>query len=127
MLSAPFPEHGPVEGVVQAPYPLADVNLALSGLNSALLMLIPVGLLCAGLGGALLTDRVLRRVNRVTQAAERIGARELSRRLPVIGSDEFSRLADTFNSLLGRLEASFAEQHRLLEQQRRLPPTLHMS
>src|SRR5262249_18756272 len=79
-------------------------------------------LLCAGAGGAFLTDRVLRRVRRTAQAAERItvgGAEDFSARLPVIGSDEFSELAQTFNGLLGRLETAFHEQRRLLEQQKR--------
>lgn len=119
VLSRPFPRQGPAEGVIQAPYPLADVNRALRGLDRALLLLLPVALLCAGLGGALLTDRVLRRVRRLTQAAGGIGARDLSERLPVTGRDEFSELAETFNGLLGRLETAFGRQQRLIEQQRR--------
>jgi len=119
VLSRPFPRQGPIEGVVQAAYPLADVGRALRGLDRALLLLLPVALLCAGVGGALLTDRVLRRVRRLTQAAGRIGARDLSERLPVTGRDEFSDLAETFNGLLGRLETAFGRQQRLIEQQRR--------
>ncbi len=119
ILSRPFPRQGPAEGVIQVPYPLADVGRALRGLDRALLLLLPVALLCAGLVGALLTDRVLLRVRRLTQAAGKIGARDLSERLPVTGSDEFSELADTFNGLLGRLETAFGRQQRLIEQQRR--------
>jgi len=119
VLSRPFPRQGPVEGVIQAPYPLADVKRAMRGLDRALLTLLPVALLCAGMGGAWLTDRVLRRVRRLTQAAEGIGARDLSERLPVTGRDEFSELAETFNGLLGRLETAFGRQQRLIEQQRR--------
>ena len=119
VLSRPFPRQGPAQGVIQAAYPLADVGRALRGLDRALLLLLPVALLCAGLGGALLTDRVLLRVRRLTQAAGKIGARDLSERLPVTGSDEFSELADTFNGLLGRLETAFGRQQRLIEQQRR--------
>ena len=119
VLSRPFPRHGPIQGVIQAPYPLADVNRALRGLDRALLTLLPVALLCAGLGGAFLTNRVLLRVRRLTQAAAKIGARDLSERLPVTGRDEFSDLAETFNGLLGRLETAFGKQQRLIEQQRR--------
>ena len=119
VLSRPFPPQGPAQGVIQAAYPLTDVRRALAGLDKALLTLLPVALLCAGLGGAWLTDRVLRRVRRLTQAAGGIGARDLSERLPVTGRDEFSELADTFNGLLGRLETAFAAQQRLIEQQRR--------
>ena len=119
VLSRPVGPQGRVEGILQAPYPLADVQRALAGLDRALLTLLPVALLCAGLGGALLTDRVLRRVRRLTQAAEGIGAGDLSERLPSSGQDEFSELAETFNGLLGRLETAFAKQQRLIEQQRR--------
>ena len=119
VLSRPFPRLGPVQGIIQVPYPLNDINRALWGLDRALLLLLPVALLCAGLGGAFLTDRVLRRVRRLTQAAEGIGARDLSERLPVSGRDEFSELAETFNGLLGRLETAFGRQQRLIEQQRR--------
>lgn len=119
VLSRPFPRQGPVEGVLQVPYPLADVGRDLRGLDRVLLTLLPVALLCAGLVGAWLTDRVLLPVRRLNQAAGKIGARDLSERLPVTGSDEFSELADTFNGLLGRLETAFGRQQRLIEQQRR--------
>ena len=119
VLSRPLLRRGSVEGVIQVPYPLADVGRALRGLDRALLTLLPVALLCAGLGGAWLTDRVLQRVRRLTQAAGQIGARDLSERLPVTGRDEFSELAETVNGLLGRLETAFGRQQRLIEQQRR--------
>jgi signal transduction histidine kinase len=120
--SIPLRHHGQIIGVGQVAYPLTEVNRALSGLDNALLTMIPIGLLCAGVGGAFLTDRVLRRVRNTTQAAARIsvtGAGDLSERLPIVGNDEFSELADTFNGLLGRLETAFHQQARILEQQRR--------
>ena len=104
--------------VLQAAYPLTDVNRAIAGMDRALLLLIPVALLGAGLGGALLTDRVLRPVRQVTQAAARMGDAP-SARLPAQGEDEFAEMAETFNGLLDRLDASFQQQARLLEQQRR--------
>ena len=119
VLSKPLPQEGPPNGVVQAPYPLTEMYVAIDSLNSALLVLAPFGLIGAGLVGAFLTDQVLRRVRRLTQAAGRISAQELSERLPANGSDEFSELAQTFNSLLGRVQAAFQKQERLIEQQRR--------
>ncbi len=106
-------------GAVQAAYPLKDVYRALAGIDSALLLLLPVGLLSAGWMGSALTGRVLKRVHRMTQAAGRIGAADLSRRLPVTGNDEFSEMAGTFNGLLGRLDLAFQEQKRLLQLQQR--------
>ena len=104
--------------VVQDAYPLTEVNRAIGGLDRALLLLIPVALLGAGLGGALLTTRVLRPVQQMTLAAARMGDTPAAR-LPAQGEDEFARMADTFNSLLNRLDVSFQQQTRLLEQQRR--------
>src|SRR5439155_5332186 len=113
-------------GVVQFPYALAEVNRAVAGLNRTLLLLAPLALLCAGLGGSLLTGRALRPVERITLAAERIGADALHERLPVQGNDEFTRLAATFNGILARLEGAFTTQQDLIarlrvlvEQQRR--------
>jgi signal transduction histidine kinase len=119
VLSRPIPAEGPPNGVVQAPYPLTEMYLAIDSLDSALLLLAPIGLIGTGLVGAFLTDQVLRRVRRLTQAAGRIGAQELSERLPATGNDEFSELAQTFNSLLGRMQSAFQKQERLIEQQRR--------
>jgi signal transduction histidine kinase len=93
--------------------------LAIAGLDRALLTLIPIGLLFSGLGGAYVTNRVLRRVHLTTQTAREITAGDFSTRLPVSGNDEFSELAETFNGLLNRLQSAFQQQELLLEQQRR--------
>lgn len=119
VLSVPFPPDGPVREVIQASYPLTEVNRVVTDLDRALLLLAPVCLLFAGIGGAFLTDRVLRNVRHMTRSAEQIGAQDFSERLPVMGNDEFSELAETFNGLLGRLETAFTVQERALEQQRR--------
>ena len=111
----PFRDAG-LTGVMQTAMPLDEIERALTGLDRALLGLIPVGLFCAGLAGAGLTGRVLRPVRRMTQAAAQIGAQDLSARLPVAGRDEFGELADTFNALLGRLDGAFREQKHLVEQ-----------
>jgi signal transduction histidine kinase len=119
VLYRPFPTRPPFDGAIQALYPMTEINRAIFGLNRALLILVPVALLCAGAGGAALTDQVLRRVRRLAQSAANIGASNFSERLPVLGRDEFSSLAETFNGMLGRLETAFQQQKRLVEQQRR--------
>jgi signal transduction histidine kinase len=51
--------------------------------------------------------RTLRRVDRITETVARIGSEELDERLPEpANSDEISRLATTFNHMLGRIQAS---------------------
>lgn len=47
----------------------------------------------------------LKRIERMSLASERIMAGDLSQRLPVMGSgDEFDRLSDSLNTMLGRIE-----------------------
>ncbi len=119
VLSAPGFNIMGKRGAVQAAYPLKEVDRATQGINTALLLMLPIGLLGAGWAGVALTNRVLKRVHGLTRAAGRIGAHDLSQRLPITGLDEFGELAETFNGLLGRLDSAFAAQKQTLEQQRR--------
>lgn len=119
VLTQPLRQDGPA-ALVQVVYPLTDVDQALDGVNKAMFTLIPVALLCAGLGGALLTGRALKPLRRLTHTAARIGAEDLSERLPVTGEDEFSDLSATFNAMLQRLQTSFDEQGLLVEELKRL-------
>jgi signal transduction histidine kinase len=114
--SAPVRADGVIVGVVQTALPLSDINRAVTDMGRTLLTLVPVALLLAGLGGAFLTNRALRPVQSLAQTAQQIGAQDLSRRLPVIGRDEFSRLAKTFNAMLARLESAFLQKEELVRQ-----------
>jgi len=106
-------------GVVQAIYPLSEINLSMGEMNTTLLTLIPVALILAGIGGAWLTDRALRPVRNITQTAARIGAADLRERLPLSGGDEFAELSGTINGMLERLQLSFGRMEEVVEQQRR--------
>ena len=112
IVSAPIHAASRVVGVVQVGYALDDMDRALRNLDRTLLTLVPFALLAAGAVGLFLTRRMLRPLREVTAAADRIGAEDLARRLPVHGSDEFSGLATTINEMLGRLERSFEQQRR---------------
>ena len=51
--------------------------------------------------------RTLRRVEQITETVARIGSEELGERLPEpVNSDEISRLAETFNRMLDRIQSS---------------------
>ncbi len=113
VLSAPLRRRsGQVAGVVQVGASLADVDRSLNNLNTTLLTLMPVALLIAGVGGLLLTGRMLRPLRHVNQEIALIRAEDLSRRLMVSGQDEFSNLATNVNAMLHRLEEAFAQQRR---------------
>ncbi len=114
----PRPDDRPM-GVIQAIYPLAEINLSVNEMNATLLTLIPVGLALAAAGGAWLTDRALRPVRQITQTAASIGADDLRQRLPLTGGDEFAELAGTINGMLERLQGAFGRMEILVEQQRR--------
>ncbi|MFD9563067.1 sensor histidine kinase [Streptomyces sp. NPDC059994] len=65
--------------------------------------------------GRALAGRVLRPLRLITAATRRISAENLHQRLAVAGpADEVKELADTVDSLLARLEASFAAQRRFV-------------
>src|ERR1700689_2143584 len=65
--------------------------------------------------GWVIAGRALRPVRRMTAAAQRISAHNLDERLGVSGpADELKELGDTFDGLLGRLEAAFNAQRRFV-------------
>jgi signal transduction histidine kinase len=105
---------GHIVDVIQVPYQLQEMNRAVAGVNRAMFILIPIALIFAWLGGAMLTNRALRPVQEIAHTAEQIGAQDLSQRLKVDGEDEFAQLAVTFNAMLNRLELAFEEQQALI-------------
>jgi heavy metal sensor kinase len=65
----------------------------------------------AVLMGLFLAGRALQPMEAVTRTAQELGAGDLSRRIALRGpNDEIKRLADTFDAMLARLEASFRSQ-----------------
>ena len=62
-----------------------------------------------------MTARTLRPVEEMRATAESINASDLSARIPVPkGDEDLSRLANTFNDMLARVEASFNDQKRFI-------------
>ncbi|MDQ3538179.1 MAG: HAMP domain-containing protein [Actinomycetota bacterium] len=61
-------------------------------------------LLLASLGAWVAAGRILAPVRLVTDTARSISETDLSKRIPVNGDDEVSRLSATFNDMLERLQ-----------------------
>jgi signal transduction histidine kinase len=79
----------------------------------AVLLTLPVALLLIGWAGWLVSERALRPVGALAEAAEHVTAAGLDRRLPSAGDDlEFARLITVFNEMLDRLEKSFRQANR---------------
>ncbi|GIW17367.1 MAG: hypothetical protein KatS3mg064_0524 [Tepidiforma sp.] len=72
--------------------------------------------IASGIGGYVLSGVLLRPVRDITEAASEISATNLSRRINYQGPrDELWALADTFDSMIGRLEASFERQRQFVQ------------
>jgi signal transduction histidine kinase len=87
-------------------------------LTAPLLAVGGVGLVVLLVGSILawrLSEDVLGRVRRVTRAARGISDTDLRRRIDVDGQDEIAELAETFNAMLDRLDASFTTQRQFLD------------
>ena len=72
-------------------------------------------LLAVALAGWLVAGRLLRPVRRLRETAERITATDLGERIPVDGGDDVSRLTETVNDMLDRLDAALRSQRDLLD------------
>ncbi|NYI67657.1 sensor histidine kinase [Spelaeicoccus albus] len=71
-------------------------------------------LVVAAVTGWFVAGRVLAPIRKVRETAARISDTDLGRRIDVVGSDDVGRLAQTFNTMLDRLETAFDGQRRFL-------------
>jgi heavy metal sensor kinase len=95
--------------------PLEPTDEELESLREILGYVVPMALIVAGFGGWFLARQSLSPVVAMADRARRIGVENLSGRLPVVNPrDELGRLAETFNDLLGRLEASMTQQRQFM-------------
>ena len=94
---------------------LEPTDEELESLRGILAYVVPIALVIAGIGGWFLARQSLSPVVAMAERARRIGVENLSARLPVANPrDELGRLAETFNELLGRLEASLTQQRQFM-------------
>jgi heavy metal sensor kinase len=101
--------------IILASQPLEAVEDELESLREILYLSTPAALLLAGLGGWFLARQGLAPVAAMARSARQIGAGSLDRKLPVADArDELGQLATSFNELLSRLNAAFAEQRRFM-------------
>ena len=80
-----------------------------SGVALGIMLMVSIGL------GWLVAGRVLRKLRTITAAARSISASSLYARLALDGpDDELKELGDTFDGLLGRLDAAFGAQRQFV-------------
>lgn len=84
-------------------------------LNKILLISLVLGVCLTALVSYLFTGQLLRPLSQIIKEVQDISSYDLSNRIRAgAGQDELSRLANTFNDLLGRLQESFAIQRRFI-------------
>ena len=86
-----------------------------SSFSPLLSLLVMLGLVavCVGLAAFPLVRQLTRRLERLQQGVERIGAGDLAARVEVKGRDEVARLAESFNEAAEKIE-NLVGAHRLL-------------
>ena len=105
-----------VIGWLQTAQSLDAVSRALEGLREQFYWAVPLVLLLAGFGGFFLAHRALRPIDQITRTAYSISATDLSQRIHYTGPrDEVGRLAETFDAMLDRLQASFERERRFTD------------
>ena len=74
-----------------------------------------LGVLSAIAAGFLISQKMLRPIKKITQAAEQISSHDLTQRIAETGTDdELNRLIQVFNSMLERLQTSFELKNRFI-------------
>ncbi|MDT8978057.1 ATP-binding protein [Paenibacillus sp. chi10] len=116
VLSAP----GREIGTVQISAPTAPLNDLLMGQTLTFLMIAAIAMLLGVIVLLPVIRRTLRPLSAMVNTAEQIDAGNLDRRFSTAqGQSEVDRLADSFNSMLERLETSFDAEREMKEQMRR--------
>jgi two-component system sensor histidine kinase MprB len=111
----------PGRGAVEIARPLDEVDHVLRRMRLILLVLGAAGVALAAALGWFVARTTLIPVRRLTDATEHVGAtQDLGRRIEVSGSDELSRLAASFNSMLETLQRSTQALDRSVQAQRQL-------
>jgi heavy metal sensor kinase len=91
------------------------VDEVLRHLMTLLIVLIPVLIVCAAIGGYLLVSHALRPVDRLSRTAEQLSLQNLSLQLPALRSgDALERLSISLNNMLTRLRHSVQTSRRFL-------------
>ncbi len=100
---------------VQVARPLTEVDHSLARIRLYLILIAAGGIaIAAGLGLAV-SRAALAPVRRLTETTERVTETgDLSERIDASGQDELSRLAGSFNTMLGALEESSRAQRQLV-------------
>jgi signal transduction histidine kinase len=99
---------GPYVFLIQVAVDQTEYRKLTTGLAWILLFCVPIVGFLAAFGGYWMSGRALLPINQITRTTNSIDARSLSRRLPVLGTnDELDQLSITINHMLDRIATSY--------------------
>jgi two-component system sensor histidine kinase MprB len=102
-------------GAVEVARSLTEVDHSLAHIKNLLFLIAAAGIAFATALGLLVSRAALAPVRRLTAATENVTETgDLSERIDIAGRDELSRLAGSFNTMLGALEESSRVQRQLV-------------
>jgi heavy metal sensor kinase len=111
--SLPYTSHSGARYIVETAVSHVPVSSLLRDLFVWLVILTPIVVAVAGVGGYLLMSQPLKPVVSLTAQAEQIGVGELGERLTVIPTgDELERLSHSLNRMIARLEDALDHNRR---------------
>ncbi len=100
---------------IQIARPLTEVDHSLGRIRTYLFIIAATGIALAAALGLAVARTALRPVRRLTRATENVRKTgDLSERIEASGTDELSRLAASFNTMLAALEESTRAQQQLV-------------
>ena len=103
-----FATVGPYRFLIQVAVDQTEYHKLTLGLAWILILSVPFAGLLAASAGYWMSGRALSPIHRITRSANSIDARNLSRRLPLLGTnDELDRLSATINNMLDRIATSY--------------------
>jgi signal transduction histidine kinase len=115
LLAIPLSGHADRREVLVLASSLGVSDESLERLRNELLLGSPLALLLATIAGYVLAGAALRPVEEMRRKADAISAATPGNRLPVpVARDEVSRLAETLNEMLERLETAFEHERRFV-------------
>jgi heavy metal sensor kinase len=110
IVTFPVLENNHITRIIQVASSLEDVEDALNTLLIILMIAVPLALLIASMGGQFLANKALKPVDQITQTARMITSKNLNQRIKSLRvKDEISRLIETFNEMISRLDRSFSQ------------------
>src|SRR4030043_233013 len=110
IITFPVVDNNYVTKIIQIASSLEEVEDALNTLFIILIITVPLALMVAILGGQFLAHKALKPVDNITQTARMITSQNLNQRItPPKVKDEMSRLIETFNEMISRLDQSFRQ------------------